>query len=212
MPDEEIIACGLWEYARESRSSELAADSHWCNVGNMLNAEVYWKVPALKAEHDKEAESIKPRVKICSFDYEEFSNKFWESDLATIDIYQSLAEQVTDWARPWQKIPPEPRGSFSRQVSNSFSMKPVASAMVGDLEKLWKVNSTDLEEIRSKSRPVYDDSEECACYQESQPVTLAVEPGKPITLSNNFKRLFSKYPPPSPPFWQARKARRQKRA
>lgn len=179
VPDGEIIACCLWKYARESRSIELAADSYWCNVRDMLHAELYRKDPALKAEHDKEAESIKRRVEIFHFDYEEFSNKFWESDLATIDIYQSLAEQVTDWARPWQKIPPARRARLSQQVANSFLMKPAALAMVGDLEKLWKANSTDLEEIRSKSRPVYDDSEECASYQESQPVTLAVEPGKP---------------------------------
>lgn len=32
------------------------------------------------------------------FDYEAFSNKFWDSDLAAIEIYQSIKNHVMDGA------------------------------------------------------------------------------------------------------------------
>jgi hypothetical protein len=179
VPDHEIIACCLWEYARESITIGMAADKYWCNVRDIVNRQRYKLEPETKAAHDEEAARIQRRLKASGFDYEEFSNKFWDSDLAAVEFYRSIKEHVINGARAWQQIPLEPRVQLSKQVSESHILHPLAPAMVGELEKLWNTNSGNLDEIRSKPRPEYDDSEECALYQSSEPVTLEVESGKP---------------------------------
>jgi hypothetical protein len=183
VPDGEIIACCLWEYARESRSIGMAADWYWCLARGGWNGERYKLEPELKAVHDEEAARIERQIKASGFDYEDFSKKFWDSDLALIEIYQSLKEHVMNDARAWQKIPEKSRTRLNGQVSQSFLLCPVTQAMVGELEKLWNANRTDLDEIRAETRPKYDDSEDGALYQASEPVTLEVEAGKPAAGS-----------------------------
>ena len=183
VPDNEIIACCLWEYARESITIGMAADEYWCQVRDIQNRQRYKLEPETKAAHDQEAASIQRRVKAFGFDYDAFSNKFWDSDLATIEIYQSIKNHVMNGARAWQKIPAEGRRQLTNEVLESFSMFPLAQAIVGDLEKLWNANRNELDEIRSKPRPENDDSEVCACYQPSELVTLEEEAGKPAAGS-----------------------------
>ena len=183
VPDNEIIACCLWEYARESITIGMAADEYWCQVRDIQNRQRYKLEPETKAAHDQEAASIQRRVKAFGFDYDAFSNKFWDSDLATIEIYQSIKNHVMNDARAWQKIPEKSRTRLNGQVSVSFLLCPVTQAMVGELEKLWNANRTDLDEIRAETRPKYDDSEDGALYQASEPVTLEVEAGKPAAGS-----------------------------
>jgi hypothetical protein len=47
---------------------------------------------------DESKAVIQRRVKAMGFDYEAFSNKFWDSDLAAIEIYQSIKNHVMDGA------------------------------------------------------------------------------------------------------------------
>jgi hypothetical protein len=179
VPDSEIIACCLWEYARESITIGMAADEHWCNVRGIRNGQRYKLEPETKAAHDEEAAHIQKRLKASGFNYDEFSDRFWNSDLAAVEFYQSIKEHVMNGARAWQQIPAKSRLWLNNQVSESHIIHPLAPATVEELEKLWNANRGDLDKIRSKPRPENDDSEDCALYQSSEPVILEVEPGKP---------------------------------
>lgn len=176
--DEEIIACCLWEYARESPTIGMAADLHWCNVRGLWHRERYERDAETKAVHDKQEARIQRRVKALGFDYDKFLGRFWKSDLAAIEIYQRISEHVMDGARAWQQIPVKSRLRLAKQVSESLILHPLAPATVGELEKLWNANRGQLEEIRSTPRPENDDSEDCALYEISEPVILEVEERK----------------------------------
>jgi hypothetical protein len=170
--DDEIIACCIWEYARESKTTALAADVCWCHTRHIVHRQEYQRDPALKKRHDKQATHIEKRAKRERFDYDSFSQRFWETDFAFLTIYDSITHLVRDGARPWQCLPRNVRDQLSTQVADSVVLHPLDAATVGELEELWKANSAYLTKVRSTIRAENDDSEDAALWEE----TSAVEP------------------------------------
>src|SRR5437660_9835970 len=105
VPDDEIIACCLWEYARESETITMMADLRWCHTRHVQHRQDYERDPNLKKEHDAEAARIKERTTQKGFDYESFSERFWETDYPLLTIYESIMRFVGDGASPWQRLP-----------------------------------------------------------------------------------------------------------
>lgn len=170
VPDAEIIACCLWEYARESKTIAMKADVHWCHVRDIVHREAYLRDPKLIKQHNKEARRIEARAKSEKFDYEAFSEMYWKTDFPLMEIYDAVTEYVRDGARAWQGLPPEVRKNLAAKVGESIVLRPLTAALVGNLEELWKANSADLLEIRSRRRPKNDDSEMAALYVDAEPV------------------------------------------
>src|ERR1017187_5844471 len=77
VPGSEILACCVWEFARESPSIRFAADLYWCHTRGISNREKYKNNPVAKDEDDKEAARIERMVKDANFDYDGFVEKFW---------------------------------------------------------------------------------------------------------------------------------------
>lgn len=172
VPDAEIVACCLWEYARESASITMASQIEWCNTRGITYRDAYQRDPRLKLEHEREADRIGRMVEAAEFDYGVFVDRFFESERAWVDIYQSLKSYVGEGGRPWQSLPVQIRKRLSKEVGESLVLKPLQLASVGDLEVLWNANREELDAVRSKARPANDDSEDAALYAESQPETL----------------------------------------
>jgi len=175
VPDDEVVACSIWEYARESETIHRAAGIYWCNTRHISHRDKYLRHPEIKAKDDDEAQRIEQRTKAAGFNYEEFTTKFWESDSCSVNFYHTIIELVDEGARAWRALPVEARKKWRRQVLESSIRHPVAQAFVGELEQLWKFNRTDLEEIRSRSRPPNDDSEKCALWAESKGLQLPAQ-------------------------------------
>jgi len=76
LPNEELIACRFWEYARESRTIKMAADVHWCHVRHIWHRQAYADSPHRKREDDEEAQRIERRASAAPFNYDEFFEKF----------------------------------------------------------------------------------------------------------------------------------------
>jgi hypothetical protein len=171
--DSEILACCIWEFARESPSIHLAADMHWCQVRDIWNREKYKNDPAAKEDDDKEAARIKRRTKAANFDYDAFLEKFWTYDLALVKIYDSIRQYVRDGARSWQTLPKKVRSRFVVEVSESIVLCPLRESLIGELERIWNANREELDAARKNPR--YNDSEEAALYAESLPVSLLQE-------------------------------------
>jgi hypothetical protein len=172
VPDDEIIACCIWEYARESKTIAMAADLRWCDTRHVWHRGDYKRDPALGKRHDEEAAYIEKRAKRERFDYDSFSERFWKTDYPLLTIYDSITRFVGDGAHPWQRLPRNVRDQLSKQVTSSILLRPLNVATAGELEELWKANSVYLAKVRSTVRPKNDDSEDAALWEE----TNAVEP------------------------------------
>lgn len=129
VPKGELIACCLWEYARESNTLRLAADAHWCNVRELYFGREYERNPKLKSEHDAIAEQMARKAKAAGFDYGAFLRTFWEHDVALVRIYETLTQIVRDGARPWQVLDKELRTKCVREVSESLVLRPFPSLL-----------------------------------------------------------------------------------
>lgn len=164
VPDSEIIACCVWEYARESDTIRLHADLHWCHVRDIWYRKEYAKDAALQAQHDEDEKRILACAKRGGFDYDTLSDQLWKTDFPLIPIYDSVLDLVRDGALPWQRLPQEARQALSDQAQKKGHLMPIELATVGELEKLWNKNSVQLTEIRSQERPVNDDGEDAALW------------------------------------------------
>lgn len=170
VPDSEIIACCLWEYARESPTIHLKADLHWCHVRHIVHRQEYEQHPALRVEHDEDAARIEARAKREGFDYDRFFDEFWKTDFPLMAIYDSVTRYVRDGASAWQELPRKVRVQLSKQVTTSSVLQPLTLATVGELEELWTKNSEDLMKVRSRVREANDDSEDAALWRDTEPV------------------------------------------
>lgn len=170
VPDSEIIACCLWEYARESPTIHMNADLHWSHVRHIVHRREYEQNPALKTRHDEDAAHIEARAEREGFDYDRFFGEFWETDFPLMAIYESVTKYVGAGAHAWQRLPRKFRIQLSKQVTTSIVFRPLTVATVGELEELWKRNSDDLMEVRSRVRAKNDDSEEAALWRDTKPV------------------------------------------
>ena len=176
--DGELIACCLWEYARESRTIKMAADVHWCHVRHISHREEYATNFDRRREDDEEARRINARILAAGFNYDAFCEEFWSTDFPLIKIYNSVVEYVRDGVLPWQKLRAEARSHFTKQVTDSWVLRPLAPATVGELETVWLKNGEPLLEIRQRIRPPQDDSEEAALWEECEPVTQPKDKAK----------------------------------
>lgn len=171
LPDEELIPCCLWEYARESRTIKMAADVHWCHVRHIIHRAEYANEPDRKRADDEEANNIEARAAAARFDYDSFFDAFWNTDYPLIRIYDSVVKYVRDGAVPWQRLPRAARLELTRQTAEFGILRPLAHATVGELEAVWLKNSEWLREIRQKIRPADDDTEDAALWEETEAVT-----------------------------------------
>jgi len=167
VPDDELMACCYWEYARESKLIAMKADLHWCHLRHVWFSRDYQRDPSLMSEHDKEALRIEERAKREGFDYDNFCERYWKTDYPLLTIYDAVTRMVGNGARAWQRLPKKVRATLSNQVSDSPVLRPLAAATVNELEELWKGNSAHLMEVRSRVRPKNDDSEDAALWAET---------------------------------------------
>jgi hypothetical protein len=135
VPDSEVLACCVWEYARESKTIALRADLHWCHVRDIWHREEYKDNPFLKAEHDAEARRILARAKREKFRYGAFFDQLWKTDFPMIEIYDSIVELVRNGAFPWQRLPITARANLAKRPAENNLLPPLETAKVGNLRK-----------------------------------------------------------------------------
>jgi hypothetical protein len=173
VPNDEIIGCCLWEYARESETITMMADLRWCHTRRVQHRQDYERDPNLRKEHDAEATRIEERAKRKGFDYESFSERFWETDYPLMEIYWTVTSMVSDWAFAWQQLPNQIRAKLSNEVAESRVLQPLTAATVRELEELWKTNSVQLAAVRLREGAANDDGEDAAAlWAETEAVEL----------------------------------------
>lgn len=170
VPEDEIVACCIWEYTRESKSIAMKADLYWCHTRHVWHRQDYELDPALRKEHDEEAARIEKCAKREGFDYDSFSDRFWKTDYPLLEIYDSVTRMVGGWAQAWQRLPKKVRSELSKQVTKSLVLQPLMAATVRELEELWKTNSVELAQVRLGQRAENDDAEAAALWAETEPI------------------------------------------
>jgi hypothetical protein len=195
VPDHELVACCLWEYGRESHTLGLAAEEYWVRMRHDWLGDVYAQDPELKEWHDKKQEWIEQSLKEAGGAYEEFIDRFWQTDHAFIEIYEILRKHGGTSAAAWQELPPGERERLVGNIGESDILRPLVPASVGELEKLWDSNSEELLRIRSRDLPDNDDTEDGALYDVTNPIEICWDDdGKPperttVALTIDFSRF-----------------------
>jgi len=179
VPDNELVACCYWEFARESATIGLAADVNWSRVRSIWKKEEYERNPKVKAEDEQEASRIEGRAKAAGFHYAAFAERFWATDLSAVAIYESLTNWARSGVRPWSKLPKKTRAHLVAAVSKRDFLQALSPASVGELEQLWNANRSELDKVRSRPRTDYDDSEDVALLWESECIALSGEAKDP---------------------------------
>jgi hypothetical protein len=145
--------------------------------------------------HDKKQAWIEQSMEEAGDAYDEFIDRFWDSDLAFIEIYDALRRFGGSSATPWQELPLDERERLVSKVGESHILRPLAPATLGELERLWKANNGRLLEIRSENLPPDDDSECCELSMETSAIEafLESEEKPPDSISAAFTIDFSRF-------------------
>lgn len=179
VPDNEIVACCLCEYARESRTIAIAAEVHGMNTREIQPEN---RPPPTReqlaawAEQDK---YVRGRVEAFRFDYEKFLERFWASELGYHGFYDLIRTQCTGSALPFQSYPKKLRRYMVGKLTETTIYEPLIESTVGELELLWQDNSVDLAEVRSRARPPDDDSEDTVLYDRSRSISRGFREEQP---------------------------------
>lgn len=178
IPDSELIACCHWEYARESTTIKMMADLNWCSTRQIWHREEYKQNPELQKKHEESATIIKNRAKSVKFNFDAFMAKFWRTDYPWLGIYDALTRYVREGALAWQNLPKHLRNALVQKVTETSMLHSMCMSSVGELEELWKANSAELLEVRSRVRDENDDSEFCALIADTAPIQPSPLEGK----------------------------------
>ncbi|MCB1233072.1 MAG: hypothetical protein KDN19_22705 [Verrucomicrobiae bacterium] len=172
VPQSELVACCVWEYARESETIAMAADLYWCNVRDIFQRDIYSTDPVIKAKEDDEAARIEAKAERVGFDYDAFSEEFRKSDLAYVEGFQRVVHYARSGALPWKQTSSEFRTRLSETFFQSYVFLPVCEAYVGTLEKLWNAHREPLESARIDAERDGGDSDIFAELERSIPLKL----------------------------------------
>ncbi|MEO7414017.1 MAG: hypothetical protein ABIZ81_11745 [Opitutaceae bacterium] len=170
VPDAEVVACCLWEYARESKTLRLASDIHTMNTRGIRPEGTPAPAQEQLAAWVEQDVRTRRRVTAERFDYEKFLKRFWDFDLGYIEFYD-LVRRHLNTARPFQHYTKKTRRYLVSKLTETHVFNSLTQACVGDLEILWKENCVELLEIRSRVRSTSDDSEDGALFNQSVPAS-----------------------------------------
>lgn len=175
VPDEEIIACCLWEYAKESKTIQTAAGLDFCTHRHLEFQNVYGKDPGLKQRHDEIADSLSRQLQNCGVGADAMMDRLLETGFFGIGIFDFLSRKVHSMASHWQCQPENYRKYVCGKLGESMIFRPLKTAWVGDLENLWDANKPDLMEARAVPFDPSSDAVDCCLYTEVEPVMLPAE-------------------------------------
>lgn len=169
VPEEELIACCYWEYARESSTIKLVSEVRGCRR-HLARLEGRPDAPGHEEDNQQQQAKVAAWVQRAGFDLNAFMDEYWKTECPLLHIYDTVTHLVGDEALPWQRLSPAVRSQIASHAQGSLILRPLAPALVGELEELWEANSTALKEVRQRERPENDDSEDAALWTESVPV------------------------------------------
>src|SRR6266404_2163676 len=142
VPDDELAACCLWEFARESKSFAVSSAR---------------KVEREESFGRQQRPNRKPNP-----DYEAFLESYWNCDEGYMEYYETIRNYGGPDTLPWQLISADLRQRLKKQVGVHELGGPLVPAMLRQLETLWKGNLKEWETVRNQ--PGYDSGEDGIAY------------------------------------------------
>jgi len=147
VPDDELAACCLWEYAKESKSFAVSS------AGKLEREESFDREQRLNKKPNPE--------------YEAFLKSYWDCDEGYMEYYETIRNYGGPDAMPWQLMTPDLRQRVAKQVGVHELGGPIEPAMRQQLEAFWKANLKEWEPVRNE--PGYDPEEDAMAYEAAQP-------------------------------------------
>lgn len=194
VPDDEIIACCLWEYARESKSIHIAAADWWHEVGSLpfpptvkLPSDFNERVAEKTARLCRNVDADRPAAKLI-FD------RLLSNEFIGTEIFYHIATHITAITGTWQDMDAGTKEYFRGKISQSFLYHPFKTALVGELETLWNAHNEDLLLARNGPQDEDSDSEMAALHSEVSPIGLdSPEDPRPGEFVHSFIADFSRF-------------------
>lgn len=175
IPDDELIACCLWEYGRESHTLGMVAAHWWLTMRRARIKNGKRVSSAMEKWEKKEQQRITSWLKENNFGYLDFHNRFWQTDYPLLAIYDAICMYGGSSADSWQCLTAEARKILVQKVAESQLLRPLVPASVGDLEHLWGANNSRLLELRARNLPEDDDCEFVESISETRSVEILTE-------------------------------------
>ncbi|MEQ1749025.1 MAG: hypothetical protein ABL974_06355 [Prosthecobacter sp.] len=169
VPDEELVACCLWEYARESETIHRHAEQFWCAMHEARAGRGVDPMESMTPGEKKRYQFYKDRLASSALDSETFRDRLYETDYPWIGIYDQVLRYAAAEALTWFKLPPSFRQELVASVHESSILKASSLSIVGDLEALWKANRGELDKARASDPQNHGDNEMFAMYESSVP-------------------------------------------
>lgn len=183
VPDDELFACLVYEYGRESRSfmyHQELSDAEEKVRPDRLDYEAFHKagyrgrIPRIANTPEEQAiakESLAYIRQVAKFDAEAFLQAFWNCDQGFIEIFGIARRNASPYSLSWLLYPDDLRKEMGRKAKDSCIFGPLKEALLGDLETLWNENAKELCRLReTPALQKYGDEVECELFTETTAV------------------------------------------
>jgi hypothetical protein len=183
VPDDELFACLVYEYGRESRtfmySQELSEAEerlrpHRLDYEAFHQAGAKGELPTIVNTPEEQAaakETVEYLTKVARFDQEAFLHAFWSCDQGFTEIFDLARRLANAYSAPWLAMPAHLRKQIAHSAKESHVFGPMKPALLRELELVWEQNAQDLKRLREHPElQKYGDEEDCELYNLTNPV------------------------------------------
>lgn len=190
VPQDELFACLVYEYGRESRSfmySQEMAEAQERLRPYRFDYEAFHKagrkgeIPRILTTDDEHAaakETIDYLMNVAGYDHEKFLGAFWDCEEGFTEIFDLVRRSCSPYAVPWLSLPDHLRKRIARSAKDSQVYGPCKLALVRELELVWEQNAQELKRVReNRELQKYGDEEDCALYDATEPARVPPEDG-----------------------------------
>jgi hypothetical protein len=199
VPDDELFACLVYEYGRESRSFMYGQEMseaqerlrpHRLDYESFHKAGAKGELPTIVNTPEEQAaakETVEYLIKVARFDQEAFLHAFWSCDEGFTEIFDLTRKLANVYSAPWLSMPDHLRKQIARSAKESYVFGPIKLALLRELELVWEQNAQDLKQLRAHPElQKYGDEEDCELFTPTNPVrwsSLAADEDRNATIA-----------------------------
>ena len=162
VPQDELFACLVYEYGRESRSflygqqmteAEELLRPYRFDYEAFHRGDGKGELPKIRNTPNQRAEAketIDYLVNVAGFDQEAFLGAFWNCDEGFTEIFDLTRRIANPYSAPWLALPSHLRKQIAHTAKESQVFGPMKPALLRELELAWEQNAADLNRLRAR--------------------------------------------------------------
>ncbi len=180
--EDELFACLVYEYGRESRSfmyGQEMSEAQERLRPHRLDYEAFHKaggkgeLPRILNTAEERAaakDTLDYLVNVAGFNQETFLHAFWSCDEGFTEIFDLARKLANPYSAPWLTFPAHLRKQIGHSARESHVFGPMKLALLRELELVWEQNAQDLKRLREHPElQKYGDEEDCELFTPTNP-------------------------------------------